>query len=123
MYDWQTNGGSGSNEIATLAEVAERLGLNRGARPDRTVLAALRRMERHTGRRLLVASGEGQGRRYLVRVRELEAALDGEDRVDVNSLADKIASAVQRIEARVEGVSLRLDAVVRRVDALERRAG
>lgn len=115
-------GGSGSNEVLTLAEVAARLGLER-ARPDRGVLRVLRRIERDTGRRLLVMTGQGTGRRYLVLGRELDAALDGDVRVDVDSLADRIASAVHRIEDRIERMAGRMDAVDRRVAALERRVG
>lgn len=116
-----SQGGTGSNEVLTLAEVAERLGATDRARPDRFVLAALRRLEADTGRRLIVATGEGKAKRYLVRGRELDAALDGDTRVDVDTLADRIAAAVQRIEQRVTDVSMRLDGVARRVDAIERR--
>lgn len=111
-------GGTGSNEILTLLEVAERLGIER-ARPERTVISHLRKLEQDTGRHILVVSGSGKGRRYLVIGREMEAALDGERSVD--GLAEKIAGAVQRIEQRVTDVSMRLDGVARRVDAIERR--
>lgn len=112
-------GGTGSNEVLSLLDVAERLSVNR-ARPDRRVLALLRRMERDTGRRILVTSGVGKGRRYLVLGRELEAALDG-DRRDIDTLAEKVAAAVQRIEDRVIAVSVRLEKNERRVDEMEKR--
>lgn len=112
-------GGSGSNEVLSLLEVAERLDIQR-ARPDRSVVRALRRLEQDTGRRILVASGAGKGRRYLVLGRELEAALDG-DRRDVDALAERIAEAVQRIEDRVEKVSLKVEALSDRVERVELR--
>lgn len=107
-------GGTGSNELLTLLEVAERLAITR-ARPDRWVMSALRRLEHETGRRIVVSSGSGKGRRYLVLGRELEAALDG-DRRDVDVIADKIAGAVQRIEDRVVAVSVRVEGLARRVE-------
>lgn len=112
-------GGTGSNEVLTLLEVAERLGIVR-ARPDRRVLAVLRRLERDTGRRILITTGEGKGRRHLVSGREYEAALDGDKR-DIDSIAEKVASAVQRIEATVTAVSVKVEALGRRVERVEMR--
>jgi len=111
--------GTGSNEVLSLLGVAERLSVD-GARPDRRVLALLRRMERDTGRRILITTGDGKGRRYLVLGREFEAALDG-DRRDIDQLADRVASAVQRIEATVTAVSLKVEALGKRVEAVEMR--
>jgi hypothetical protein len=111
-------GGTGSNEVLTLAEVAERLEIDT-VRPDRAVVRKLRALEKQTGRVLLVASGEGKGRRYMVLGRELDAALEGEAKADIGTLADRIAAAVQRIEDRVERVSLDVAALARRVDRLE----
>lgn len=110
-------GGTGSNEVLSLLDVAERLDIQR-SRPDRSVIRALRRLEQDTGRRILVASGAGKGRRYLVLGRELEAALDG-DRRDLDTLAERIAGAVQRIEERVTQVSVKVEALGRRVDQVE----
>jgi len=112
-------GGTGSNEVLSLLDVAERLSIVR-ARPDRRVLAVLRRMERDTGRRILVTTGSGKGMRHLVLGREFEAALDG-DRRDLDALADKVASAVQRIEATVTAVSVKVEALGRRVEVVETR--
>lgn len=112
--------GTGSNEVLSLLDVAERFAIDRRARPDRTVLAVLRRMERDTGRRIVVASGTGRGRRYLVLGRELEAALDG-DRRDIDQLAEKVAAAVQRIEDRVIAVSVKVEAMDKRVAEVEKR--
>lgn len=112
-------GGTGSNEVLTLLDVGERLSIQR-TRTDRAVLRALRRLEQDTGRRIVVASGSGRGRRYLVLGRELEAALDG-DRRDIDQIAERIATAVQRIEDRVQSVSVKVEAVVKRVDEIEKR--
>jgi hypothetical protein len=56
----------------------------------------------------------------LVLGREFEAALDG-DRRDLDALADKVASAVQRIEATVTAVSVKVEALGRRVEVVETR--
>jgi len=62
--------------LLSLGAAAGTLGITT-SRPDRAVRAALGRIEATTGMTLLVASGEGRGRRYLVIERDLMAALGG----------------------------------------------
>lgn len=115
-----------SNEVLTLVDVAGRLGVQR-ARPERRALSWLRRLEESSGRRILVTTGHGARRRYLVLGRELEAALAGERR-EIDAIANRVASAVQALRDEMTAVSAKVDAAVRqcgtyakRVEELERR--
>lgn len=95
--------------ILTLTAAAERLGIA----TTKATVRKLRQLEAHSGRHILVASGVGRARRYIVLERELDAALDG-DRRDIESLAERIAEGVQRIEDRVSGLSVRVEKLERR---------
>lgn len=94
--------------ILSLTSTAERLGIEaRGKGVYRAIIRKLRRLEELSGRKILVASGVGGGRRYIVLERELDAALDGESR-RIDDMANSIAEGVQRIESLVENLSVRV---------------
>lgn len=116
--------------MLTVMEFARKHGIDGGsdhATRQRT-LRRLRRMERATGRSLLVETGCGNGRRFLVRDDADDVCRDNEG--ELSEIANAIATQIEIFERRhgemvtgLASVRAAIVNIVSRLERLERRFG
>lgn len=106
--------------MLTVSEVGERFGLTR-----REALRRIRSLERTTGRRILMARGEGHGRRHLIDSKALSEALEGvpaqvaPEVAGIDDLAAEIARTVSDMDARHTEMSIDLRETKKRLALAE----
>jgi hypothetical protein len=94
----------------SLSEVAAHFGVTI---TRQGLMKRIRRMERRTGRTILIVDGDGDGRRYMVNPDELAAAMNAapiarREPDDIDDIANKIADAVNAMNDRISEMSQRL---------------
>lgn len=104
--------------MLTVSEVGERFGLS-----PREATRRLQRLERTSGRRILLSRGVGRAKRYLVDPAALSGALEGPERADTGAsfdeLVTEIAKTIQAMDERHTAMSVDLRETKKRVKLLE----
>lgn len=91
--------------MLTLSDVARGFGLTVTLQQVKNRVQAL---ERRTGRRILLVSGRGKGKRYMVNAEELAAAMGCSTLDSVDTMANQAADAVEAQNKRIQAISERL---------------
>ena len=93
--------------ILTLKSTAERLGCSCGEH----AMNQIRRLEKASGRTILIVRGEGRARRYMVLEQQLDAALEGDFKKHVDAVAETIRKHMESIDTRFTNHSERISAL------------